>query len=341
MYFKFYRAIILRELACIKQGTERQFDLTIPRLIAKEEKKSVLGTWLKMMMSLVVTGCTFMEYYNLNFVKRTLNNQKTFITTGSNIDAYSKLNDGSLNHLYINKDEFNEKYSEFIARDWIRLSQDKEQIYLFFKGHKDVIIKKRDGDSGKDISIVRGSNKLTITEIDNLIRGKESYIAEEVLYNHPKLNELNESSLNTMRVVTVRNGDKMDILYAGIRYGAKGSEVDNISMGGAIAPIDIISGEICAHSHTKKTVNIDTEYHNDHVGFQIPMWDELNGYLYKLTSVVPQMRYMAWDIAITEHGFATLEGNHSSGNTVIQAHIGEKQQGLRVKLNGFIGQMKK
>jgi len=341
MYFKFYRIIIIGELAGIIKGGERQCGLALPRLIAKEEKKSVLSMWLRMMLSLLVTGCTFKEYYNLNFVKRTLNNQRTYITTGSNLNAYSKLNDKSCNHIYINKDEFNKKYSEFVARDWIKLSQSREQIYSFFKRHEDVIIKQRDGDSGKGIAIVHGSNKLAVSEIDNLIRGNESGIAEELLHNHPKLNELNASSLNTMRIITVRNGEKMDILFAGIRFGKKGSEIDNISMGGRIAPIDTVSGKICGCSHTKKTATADNEENKDYIGFQIPMWDELNAYLYKLTSVVPEMRYMAWDIAITEKGFATIEGNHSSGNTVIQAHLGVTQQGLRVKLNNLMAQMRK
>ena len=76
------------------------------------------------------------------------------------------------------------------------------------------------------------------------------------------------------------------------------------------------------------------------IGFEIPMWNELREYLHKLTAVVPEMRYMAWDIAVTERGFAAIEGNHSSGNTVIQAHLGEAQAGLRVKLNEYISQIK-
>ncbi len=341
MYFKFYKIMIMMELDSIRKGHERQCDMTVPRLIAKEEKKSAFGMWLRMMFSLIVTGCTFKEYYNLNFIKRTLKNQKTYITSGSNINAYSKLNDASCHHLYINKDEFNEVYSEFIARDWIKLSENKEDIYSFFKKHNDVIIKQRDGDSGKGIEIVHDCNQLTPAAIDELVRGKETGIAEELLYNHSKLNELNTSSLNTMRVITIRNGDKMDILFAGIRFGAKGAEIDNISVGGRIAPIDIDSGQICAQSHTKKTVTTDNEDNNDYIGFQIPMWDKLYDYLYKLTAVVPQMRYMAWDIAITENGFATIEGNHSSGNTVTQAHLGEMQPGLRVRLNTLIEPIKK
>ncbi len=340
MYLRFYRAIALAELSYIIKGGERQYDLTIPRVIAKEENKSVFGVWLKMMRSLIATGCTFKEYYNLNFVKRTLKNQKTYITTGSNINAYRKLNDKTFNHVFLNKDEFNEKYSEFIAREWIKLSGDRDQIYSFFKRHESVIIKPNDGDSGKGIVVVRDSNRLSAPEIDELIRGNESGIAEELLHNHPKLNELNASSLNTMRIITVRNEENVDILFAGIRFGAKGSEIDNISVGGRIAPIDVESGKICGCSHTKKTV-ISGDDNDDHLGFEIPMWNELNEYLCKLTAVVPEMRYMAWDIAITERGFAAIEGNHSSGNTVIQAHLGYDQPGLKVRLNELIAQMKK
>lgn len=333
--------MLLTELHSIRNKEERQLDFTIPRIIAKEEKKSVFGTWLKMMRSLLITGCTFKEYYNLNFSRRTLKNQKTFITTGSNLKAYKKLNDKSFYHLFINKDEFNEKYSDFISRDWIILSQDKQDIYSFFKRHKAVIIKPKDGDSGRGITIVRDCDKLTTIEIEKIICENKECLAEELLYNHPKLNELNPSSLNTMRIITVGNGEQMEILFAGIRYGAKGCEIDNISKGGKIAPIDLSIGKIFARSHTKKTVTVDDQSQSDYIGFQIPMWDELKDFLYKVTAVVPQMRYMAWDIAVTERGFAVIEGNHSSGNTVIQAHLSQEQSGLRIKLNEIISKINK
>lgn len=340
MFFEFYKITFLGELIRIIKGRELQCDLSLPRLIAKAENKSVLGMWFRMMYSLFVTGCTFKEYYNLNFSKRTISNQKTFITTGSNLNAYSKLNDKSLYHIYLNKDEFNLKYSDFIARDWIVLSQNKEEVYSFFKSHNDLIIKPKNGDSGKGIKILHDCNKWTAEEIDALIDTNTDVIAEELLHNHSELNKLNETSLNTMRIITVRNGAQMDILFAGVRFGAKGCEIDNISQGGRIAPIDIENGKICGQSRTKKIVTTDNESNDDYIGFQIPMWSELNEYLYKLTAVVPQMRYMAWDIAVTNSGFVTIEGNHSSGNTVIQAHFSETQLGLRTKLNELIAQAK-
>ncbi len=330
----------MSDLVSLIKGGEKYFGMEMPRLIAKEEKKSVLSVWCKMMYSSLVTGCTFKEYYNLNFIKRTIGNQKTFITTGSNLNAYHHLNDSSLYHVYINKDEFNEKYSEFILRDWIKISDNREDVRTFFRRHNDVILKPQNGDSGNGIKIVHNCNELTDADIDAIITESGAGIVEEVLHNHPKLNELNASSLNTIRIITVRNGNRMNILFAGIRFGASGCEIDNISKGGRIAPIDIDSGKICGKSHTKKTAAENNEENADHIGLEIPMWSELREYMYKLTAVVPEMRYMAWDIAVTERGFAAIEGNHSSGNTVIQAHLGETQLGLRVKLNEFISQIK-
>ena len=338
MYFRFYIYIVVEDFFNLLRRRNRQYTFEIPRMIAKEENKPIILVWLRMLCSLVLTGCTFKEYYNLSFSKRTLSNQRTFITTGSNMNAYSQLNDKACNHIFLNKDEFNTRFADYIVREWIRFSENKEVIYAFCKRHKDIIIKPVNGDSGRGITIVHNCNELTEAEIDQIIAKHRGDIAEEVLHNHPKLNELNPLSLNTMRVITVRKKDKLSILFAGIRYGAKGCEIDNISTGGYIAPIDIATGKICGESHAKRTVSAEEIKTENYIGFQIPMWERLTDYLYGLTAVVPQMKYMAWDIAITSTGIATIEGNHSSGNTVTQAHLDAKQQGLKTRLNEIIKQ---
>lgn len=333
MYWYLFKRMIISDVKSFLHGEERELAFTLPRRIAKEENRNVLIVYVKMLNSILATGCTFKEYYNLRFIKRTLSNQQTFITSGSNLIAYSMMNNASYYHTYINKDEFNTVYADFMAREWIKLTEDKQRIFDFFKRHKSVIVKPCAGDSGKGIFVIHNSSKLQETDIENIISRNGDGLVEEVLYNHPALNTLNASSLNTLRIITVRKGDKLDILFAGIRYGAEGSEVDNISQGGYIAPIDIESGRICGLSYRKKTVVTTQNEDQNHEGFQIPLWDKLPEYLLRLTSVVPQMKYMAWDIAITENGFATIEGNHSSGNTIIQAHLGIDQEGLKPRLD--------
>lgn len=335
MYLKNFVSVILHDFSHILKGLDREIGLKIPRIIACDEKKSIIFVYFKMMYSLLITGCTFKEYYNLNFINRTIRNQKTFITTGSNLQAYKKLNNPMYNHIFINKDEFNNVYSKYIGREWIKLDADIEKIYEFFSRHEDIIVKPKDGDSGIGIFIIHKCRKLSRNQIDEIVMKNKNCLAEEVLYNHSEINQLNKDSLNTMRIITIRGENIIHILFAGIRYGEEGCEIDNISQGGYIAPIDIENGKIFSNSHTKKNVHDDATNKRNFIGFQIPMWDELLPYLWNLTSVVPQMRYMAWDIAITKDGFATIEGNHSSGNTIIQAHLQEKQAGLKPLLEKY------
>lgn len=309
--------------------------------ISKSENRTLIAIYFKMLYSLLVTGATFKEYYNLDFYQRSTAKQKTFLTTGSNMRAYKALNDSSYNHIFINKNEFNTIYSDFINRKWICLSESKENIYAFFSSVDDLIIKLNKGDSGEGIFIVRDCKNVSKNDIDKIIINNPDSIAEELLHNHPIINNLNSSSLNTLRIITLRINNTAEILYAGIRFGAAGNYLDNISKGGYIAAIDISSGKISSEPNTKKTVVALNESNKEtYIGFQIPMWDELPQLLQKLTDVVPQMRYMAWDIAITPTGFAVIEGNHSSGNTICQVHIPTGEDGLRIHLDRMINEAK-
>lgn len=336
MYWKYFCSVIVFDIANIIKRRPRDIDLTIPRMIAKEEGKTVIGTYLRMLFSLLITGSTFREYYNLGFAKRKLSNQCTYITTASNMKAYSIMNDKRRNNTFLNKETFNKVYAQFIARDWICLSDERQSIYSFFAEHDHIVVKPKTGDSGNGVFVLHGCQKMGKTDIDAIVHDHTDCIIEEVLYNHEALNCLNPSSLNTMRIITIRTGEALDILFAGIRYGAKGAEIDNISQGGYIAPIDIDSGVICGPSLQKKNIARVDSIEENYEGLKIPYWENLYEYLLRLTSVIPEMRYMAWDIAITEHGFATIEGNHSSGNTIIQAHLGINQNGLKEKLDRLL-----
>ncbi len=309
--------------------------------LSRNEHRPLIYVYLKMVYSFLTVGASFNEYYNLDFFHRTLTKQKTFLTAGSNLRAYKVLNDSSYNHIFLNKNEFNTVFSDFIKRKWISLSDSKENVYDFFGSVNDAIVKLRNGDSGKGIFIVRDCKNISKEDIDRIIKENPNSIAEELLHNHPVINSLNSTSLNTMRIITVRLNDTVRILYAGIRFGSKGSYLDNISKGGFIAAIDISSGKICSEPNTKKTVvDINESDNKFYIGFQIPMWDELPSFLQELTGVVPQMKYMAWDIAITPNGFAVVEGNHNSGNTICQVHIPLNEDGLRKSLDRIISEAK-
>lgn len=339
MYFDLLYKNICYILYSIYKGTRKANSNSdnMVNLVTQEIRKPKVVVWFDMVRCYLKYGATFREYYNLSFYKRSDENRATFMTTGSNIRARKITNNKSLCHIFINKDEFNHTYSDFINREWISLNDSFENVKSFFNRQCRVIVKLKNGDSGKGIFIVEHSDTLDDDKIKKIITENKNSIAEEVLQNHEIINKLNNSSLNTIRIITVLEEETVNFLYAGIRVGAKGSAVDNISMGGGIAPIDIETGKIIMQLFYKKsTVRTLPTSIPCVIGFQIPDWAKVKNFTERVAKVIPAMRYMAWDIALTPKGPALIEGNHSSGNTINQVHIGINDKGLKVRLDPII-----
>lgn len=61
---------------------------------------------------------------------------------------------------------------------------------------------------------------------------KKNFVVQEVVRQHPLLSDMNASSLNTLRIISLNFKNKISILISALRVGAEGSCVDNISSGG-------------------------------------------------------------------------------------------------------------
>ena len=66
---------------------------------------------------------------------------------------------------------------------------------------------------------------------------KANFIIQAGVKQHPTLSELNESSLNTVRIVSFLFNGEVHILSSILRMGASDSKVDNIGAGGFACPI--------------------------------------------------------------------------------------------------------
>lgn len=171
---------------------------------------------------------------------------------------------------------------------------------------------------------------------EKIIKMYPNYLIEERLNNHPMLNKLNNTSLNTIRIITFTINEICNILWAGIRIGAKGAVVDNISEGGSCAAIDLKTGKIKSEALDEHHNIIQIFEEGSIIGFQIPQWSEVLQFVDSVAKEIPSMAFVAWDIAISEQGIVLIEGNHGVSNTISQLHLGINQKGLRTLLNDFI-----
>lgn len=115
------------------------------------------------------------------------------------------------------------------------LIEKKEALYLCDKGERLVIKPSVESGGGKNIVLFTSKNELTDTgqKLSDLFAGyQKDFIVQKVVLQHELLKSLNPTSLNTIRIMTYLNENKVDVLSTIIRIGRKGSNTDNATTGG-------------------------------------------------------------------------------------------------------------
>lgn len=152
---------------------------------------------------------------------------------------------------------------------------------------------------GRGVTLVRCSDE------NPLDYKKDNYIVQERLIQHPKLAELNESSVNVCRIATMFIDGEVFVITAAIRIGAVGAFTDNsISKDGKgmiIVGIDE-NGKLRDtgyHScglkvkHTPGGINFD--------GVEVPKFSEMIEIAKKAHSCYPRLKFIAWDFSVDEN----------------------------------------
>lgn len=223
-----------------------------------------------------------------------------------------------------------------------------EKIYIsledFLKKDMKMFCKIIDGESGEDIFVLEKdndnyylNNKLsTLLEIKTRI-GKSKFIFQNVIQQHEALNKLNDLTVNSLRIVTVRGtSGKINILSSYLRLGAvKDSVVDNIGAGGLGVGIDD-NGVLKKHGFYTEPFGTKTERHpiSNEVfeGYQLPYWDEIKDLIEKAHKQFYHMQSIGWDVAITPNGPVLIEGNDKWDVVVPQSiENGLKERWYRLK----------
>jgi hypothetical protein len=255
--------------------------------------------------------------------------RKTYVTRGVNDRLVSRFNDAGYRHIFVNKDEFNARFADFLGRDWMRVAPPDEadfdpqaeadRLAEFCKGKDEIVAKPRDGMCGKGVEMLRVAEYPDSAQLLAYLQSIGAGVVEEVIAQHPDMAALYPRSINTLRMVTLNNGKTVTLVLAICRIG-NGDRVDNFLHGGVMTRIDVDTG-------TLKYVCVDQQNntYETHpitgvrfVGYPIPMWEQCVAFAKKAAEVVPQVGYVGWDLAVTPDGPVLVEGNEFPGHCLYQ-----------------------
>jgi hypothetical protein len=145
---------------------------------------------------------------------------------------------------------------------------------------------------------------------------RSGFLFQETVRQHPDLDKLNPSCLNTIRIDTFIDKDgNIDVLSGYIRMSLINSHLDNITSGGCQVNIDLETGRLNKYGYFTIRSNgikvatvhpvTDTLFEN----FQIPYIPEVKEFVKRVASYMPELRLIGWDVAIGESGPVLIEGN--------------------------------
>lgn len=239
-----------------------------------------------------------------------------------------KVNNGSTPEefaVFNQKNLFNAAFGEYVHRDWLYLPVcGDEDIRRFLQQNDEFLLKPTDGQQGKGI-LHYFRQDVDTEDFIARYKGRE-FLMETFIRQHPSMAALNHSSVNTIRISTVRYQGRLLLLGAGLRCGGMGAHVDNFSIGGSAYPIDMDTGVVSAPGKQLGTTR--DILHNpagDRImpGFRIPHWELVKAAVTKAAFRPEHIGYIAWDVAITEDGIEFVEGNANfPGSTIIQLNGG-------------------
>lgn len=278
---------------------------------------------MDMMQARLFYGCNLDEYIQGKVFKMKLFERKDFISykrAEKLMNIFNKPNDSSI---LADKVQFLKVFAKWVKRDWLDCrSASKKEIMSFVEKHERVIAKPIFGMKGEGVCLIncKDATPESLSQFSN-----NNFLIEECIKQHEAM-VFGGQSLNTIRIYTLVNKDGVPKIIKAIqRAGVGETLVDNFHQGGIIYPIDIETGII-------EQRGVKTDFEKQYMfhpgtnicmlGYQIPHWEKVKQLVLQAAVILPQARYVGWDVAVLKDEAELIEGNEAADFKLI-THIGK------------------
>jgi len=183
-------------------------------------------------------------------------------------------------------------------------------VELCLAEEKLIIKKAVNSGGGRNIRVLKGQEITADTIQATFSELGENLVIQKVLKQHKLLNEINPSSVNTIRIITIILHNEVLIVQAILRMGVGTSYVDNVSSGGMAVGITekgTLKENAYDYQIKKQTKHLTTGFVFKNVA--IPYYQEVETIAKAMHRRFAQFRLISWDFAIADTGPVLIEFN--------------------------------
>lgn len=277
--------------------------------IAEENKVKKAKVYFDFFLNAATRGIGYVDYLKGNYINLSNEEKKNYLTKRNYVRLVKYLNKRGYQMIFHDKIVFNRIFKDYIGRDFIDI---REVGYKGFKkfvtGKENVFAKKHNsfgGDGVKKVNIAGEDLKVLFNQLYN----NKQYLIEDTLIQNEYLDWINPKAVNNVRLVTLLKDGEVYVVFKTLRINAGSEEV--ISCHDIYMTLDD-EGNVLGN-----VVDDECNIYKKHPvtgfkfkGAKIPHMDKALELAKSAAKLVPEMRWIGWDVAITEDGAAIIEGNN-------------------------------
>jgi hypothetical protein len=285
--------------------------------LKQTKQMNEVSIWLNVFYHSIKYNISILEYFQFRFFEKNENDKITWAGTGHMYEYQLKMNPPGAREILDDKRQFYHQYKEFFVHkvgdlDSLVNEPNLAKEILATPSGK-LVFKVADGKCGADVEI-RKCEEFDEHSLINYLKESTFDLVEEFIIQHPEINNLSPSAVNTVRIFTQLTAkNEVEILGCRQRISVN-SKVDNMAAGNLAAPIDELTGIINGPGVYSDITKSDETIHPitlvKIVGFKVPYWEQTMDMVKRAALKHPQNRSIGWDIVITEKGPGLIEGNH-------------------------------
>ncbi len=311
--------------------------IKVAKKVAKKSHKLTIVIFIDMVICGFKYGAGYYDYQEFEFYNLTKEERNTYLTRTKNNQIVRTYNDKAYFSKFDNKEEFNNIFKKYLKRDFLVIDENSfDKFTKFITKHNPIIVKPIDGSGGKGVEKYEIDEDSNVDALFNTLLIRKQLLIEECITQHDDINKLYADSVNSLRIFTFFDGKESHVLNSVFKIG-NGGVTDNFSSGSMYTFVDDNGVVLCP------AIDQDDHYFEVHpitnekiVGFKVPMFDKACKLVKDASKVVPEVKYIGWDIAITPKGPVIIEGNCYPGVFQMKPSFSEKHIGLIPKYKEFM-----
>lgn len=277
--------------------------------ISKENNIKKSKVYFDFFLNAVVRGIGYVDYLKGNYINLSEEEKNKYLTKRNYVELVKYLNKRGYQMIFHDKIVFNRIFKDYIGRDFIDIREVGYKGFKKFVSNKETVFAKKHNSFGGD-----GVTKITLKDEDlkvlfNQLYNNKQYLIEDTLIQHEYLDWINPKAVNNVRLVTLLKDGEVYVIFKTLRINAGGEEV--ISCHDIYMTLDD-EGNILGN-----VVDDECNIYKKHPvtgfkfkGAKIPNMDKALDLVKQAAKLVPEMRFIGWDVAITKEGAAIIEGNN-------------------------------